>query len=611
MLRLPSSTSASIDDFCTSGWKAAACGSDDSGYFSRWNGLCSAAAAATQAGEFPKAKILWLLGNACSLRIEPNNLNEPLGPVSKQVGQPFCLADFDDADLELLDVLCLELDDDFLRARIADILWIRCRPRKVKNALAAIEAYRSTPLDSKAWFQQNTKDCWRRAIMLALQIKTPAEAILAEMKAALLSRIDAELDDGDAAPSMVETVLDYGLAESHLCGLADRLVKRALSILTSEGGDRFFQARRYFSLAKRCFNLDGNQERCADVDCLIAQAFADEAASRIVGEHRSYVVAADFYADAIQVLLAIPKSLRVARSVDEKLSALRRTQRETAMHSTGDFAPMHSEAVDVEDVQQNVRGDVSDKEPLEALLALAECYPLASRRINEETTRQRMKEFFFSRMFASQKLSGDGRVVAKSPPAGDLSPESDESNMAVWNKMVQDHTFHIRYGVHSSIVPAYTQLLLEHFVDGEDLIYIVAQSGMVPSERVPLVAKGLKAGFDGDFIVALHLLVPQLEHLIRTHLQNKGAKTTTVDADGIQMEAGLSTLVRLPEMEAVFGSDLTFEIRALFCDGFGPNLRNELAHGLLDPGALLSAESIYAWWLIFRTIYQQYWYRDV
>lgn len=611
MPRLPVNTNASIDDFRTSGWKAAACGSDDSSYFSRWNGLCSAAESATQSGEFPKAKILWLLGNACSLRIEPNNLNEPLGPVSKQAGLPFGLADFDDADIELLDVLCLELDDDFLRARIADILWIRRRPRKLLNALTAIEAYRSTSLNSKAWFQQNTKDCWRRAIMLALQIKTPAEVLLAEMKAALLSRVDTELDDGDAAPSMVETLLDYGLAKGHLGDLAERLVKRALQILLSEGGDCFFLARRYFSLAKRCFMLDGNRERCADVDCLIAQAFADEAASRIAGEHRSYVVAADFYADAVQALLAIPKSLRAARNVDEMLNALRLTQRETAMHSTGDFAPMHSEALNIEEVQRNVRGDVLGKELLEALLALAECYPLASRQITEETTRQLMKDSFFSRMFASQKLSGDGRIVAKGPAAGDLSQKPGESSVAVWNKMVQDHTLHIRYGVHSSIAPAYTQLLLEHFVDGEDLIYIVAQSGMVPNERVPLIAKGLKAGFDGDFIVALHLLVPQLEHLVRMHLQNKGAKTTTPDTDGIQMEAGLSTLVRLTEMEVVFGSDLTFEIRALFCDGFGPNLRNELAHGLLDPGALLSAESIYAWWLIFRTIYLQYWYRDV
>jgi hypothetical protein len=40
--------------------------------------------------------------------------------------------------------------------------------------------------------------------------------------------------------------------------------------------------------------------------------------------------------------------------------------------------------------------------------------------------------------------------------------------------------------------------------------------------------------------------------------------------------------MELPEIETIFGKDLSFEIKALFCDPFGPNLRNELAHGLLD-----------------------------
>ena len=162
----------------------------------------------------------------------------------------------------------------------------------------------------------------------------------------------------------------------------------------------------------------------------------------------------------------------------------------------------------------------------------------------------------------------------------------------------------------SAIVPALQQVHLEHHISLEDLNNIVGQSGTVPAMRVELVAKGLKAGIEGDFVVALHLLVPQLEHLVRTHLQSFGDKTTGPGTDGLQMEVGLSTLITLPGMEQVFGVDVAFEIRALFCDRFGPNLRNELAHGLLDPSALQSAESIYAWWFIFRLIYGQYWYRD-
>jgi hypothetical protein len=62
----------------------------------------------------------------------------------------------------------------------------------------------------------------------------------------------------------------------------------------------------------------------------------------------------------------------------------------------------------------------------------------------------------------------------------------------------------------------------------------------------------------------------------------------------------------LPEAEKVFGEDLNFEIKALFCDPFGPNLRNELAHGLLDDEAFQSVYAIYAWWFGLRLIFNTY-----
>ena len=69
---------------------------------------------------------------------------------------------------------------------------------------------------------------------------------------------------------------------------------------------------------------------------------------------------------------------------------------------------------------------------------------------------------------------------------------------------------------------------------------------------------------------------------MRWHLKAAGIKTTNLDSDGIENENGLSTLMDLPEVTQIFGEDISFELKALFCDPFGPNLRNELAHGLLD-----------------------------
>ena len=63
----------------------------------------------------------------------------------------------------------------------------------------------------------------------------------------------------------------------------------------------------------------------------------------------------------------------------------------------------------------------------------------------------------------------------------------------------------------------------------------------------------------------------------------------------------------LPQAEEIFGEDLSFEIRALFCDPFGPNLQNELAHGLLDDRACYSYNVIYAWWFGLKLVFNTFW----
>ncbi len=140
-----------------------------------------------------------------------------------------------------------------------------------------------------------------------------------------------------------------------------------------------------------------------------------------------------------------------------------------------------------------------------------------------------------------------------------------------------------------------------------DFVAMASRSPIVPKNRERLFGKALFAGYEKDFVAALHLLVPQIEHMVRWHLKAAGIKTTNLDKDGIENENGLSALMELPEVTQIFGEDLSFELKALVCDAFGPNLRNELAHGLLDDEACHSAYAIYAWWLGLKLVFNTFW----
>ena len=74
----------------------------------------------------------------------------------------------------------------------------------------------------------------------------------------------------------------------------------------------------------------------------------------------------------------------------------------------------------------------------------------------------------------------------------------------------------------------------------------------------------------------------------------------------------LSLPLKLPSYLEAIGAataaaDLAFELKALFCDAFGPNLRNEIAHGLLDDASCQTAQAVYAWWFLLRLTFNTFW----
>jgi uncharacterized protein DUF4209 len=56
----------------------------------------------------------------------------------------------------------------------------------------------------------------------------------------------------------------------------------------------------------------------------------------------------------------------------------------------------------------------------------------------------------------------------------------------------------------------------------------------------------------------------------------------------------------MPETRDAFGEAHVFELRGLLTEEFGSNLRNRLAHGLLDEGDCYSESVLHLWWLLLR-----------
>lgn len=556
-------------------------------------------------GRQSHGKVLWLLADACSMMLSPKSINEPFKPFMVMDGQRSVIPeDLPEADISFYAQIVDGNDDPWLKARLADLIWLKQRPRDVKYALAAIDSYRTIPLDTKTWIRGGDK-CWERAISLARMLKDGAGERLKEIETAIVTVCCASTrQDGFLGLWLANLLNESGLARDQTTTIAQRLESLAREF---ENEGELHRAREYFNAAAQWYKRAGDEAKTAEMTVSVAEGWVKEAVARVSSDKPSHMVAASFYENAIQTYRTIPRSERAAHRVDERIEELRRHLNESGEKSLDEMGVIKSPGVDISKIVENARNAVRGKDAIEALKAFANLHGGVNAKEARESAIEKMRQHPLQTMFPATVMSRDGRVIARRPGISLGSTLTDEDEVVIQSEMIHDFGILVSIVVQGDIWPALEVLLVEHRLTEADFIQLARQSPIVPKGREQLFGKALFAGYERDFVTALHLLVPQIEHMVRYHLKQAGVKTTTLSIDGIENENGLSTLIELPEVNRVFGEDLAFEIRALFCDPFGSNLRNELAHGLLDDEACYSIHSIYAWWFALRLVFNTYW----
>lgn len=603
--RYPADLVITKQDFADSQWKDMLVRTAREGYSSMWQAFSAGARQAIEEGRQAHGKVLWMLADACSMTLSPKSLNEPFKPIMVMEGRRSAIPDdLPEADIDFFAQIVGDVDDPWLKARLADLVWLKQRRRDVQYALAAIDAYRAIPLDAKIWVRGGDK-CWQRALSLARMLRDGAGDRVKEMETAIMAAFQqASSADGFLGNWLADLLDANGLARDHALTIAQRL--ESLAGEFDDEGD-VHRARAYFNDAANWYKQAGDNAKSAAMTVAVAEGWVKEAVARVSADDPSHSAAATFYEKAIQIYRTIPRSERAIHRVDERLEELRRDLNESGEKSLDEMGVIKTPGVDISKLIENARQSVRGKNALEALKIFANLNGSVNAKEARESAIKRLREFPLQSMFPATVMSRDGRVIAKHPglSLSDVPTEGDET--VIRAQMIRDYGILVSIVVQGDIWPALEVLLLEHRLTEIDFTHIAQQSPIVPPGREQLLGKALFAGYDQDFVTALHLLVPQIEHLARYHLKQLGVKTTTLSLDGIENENGLSTLMELPQVQKIFGENIAFEIKALFCDPFGANLRNELAHGLLDHEACYSVHSIYAWWLSLKLVFNPFW----
>jgi hypothetical protein len=197
-------------------------------------------------------------------------------------------------------------------------------------------------------------------------------------------------------------------------------------------------------------------------------------------------------------------------------------------------------------------------------------------------------------MFGSVHLDREGKVTAKSPSsfgeAEKVSPNDLYKSVALEHQLIAT----------GAILPAADIIRTEHSLSKAYFESLAENNPFVAPGQERMWVQGLFAGMQGDFEVALPILVPILENSLRYVLKQSGVRVSTLNTHGVQEELRITAILDHEVSMQVFGYDLIMDLRGLLLERTYANLRNVISHGLGHTGTYYTAQAIYLWWLIFR-----------
>ena len=179
------------------------------------------------------------------------------------------------------------------------------------------------------------------------------------------------------------------------------------------------------------------------------------------------------------------------------------------------------------------------------------------------------REAPLSFLFSTAVLDEEGRTVAR------VGPLKDDLEGHLVRQTSQALSFAIPW-----LREALEQGQRAGLVSLASISAFTAESPLFQSPHRPILLAGLEAYSRGDYMGAMHILIPQIEQAVRRLAGLIGTATITARRGGGFHARVLDDLLRDPALAEPLGEDILAYFRVLLTDARGWNLRNMVCHGL-------------------------------
>jgi hypothetical protein len=235
---------------------------------------------------------------------------------------------------------------------------------------------------------------------------------------------------------------------------------------------------------------------------------------------------------------------------------------------------MHPISAKIEISQEKIEkflSEMTQGDMNEILTRLAFYYLPSDREEVKNQIEEFAKETPFLYLFKTVKMDRDGRAIAE---IGSLEEDLDGHivNQTSENMKISDISLNM----------VIDKLITDKRLILQEIIDYLFKSPVFDENRKAILEIGINAFLYGDHIVAAHVLVPQIEHALRSLMKLTVGPVYKPSRYGGYLLRTLDEILRDEGVTKALGDNITHYFRVLLTDQRGWNLRNNICHGLQD-----------------------------
>lgn len=546
-----------------------------------------AAQKAEESGDLAGANVYRFLQTITSFHPSFDTPAQPFVPFMQMEGRRGCIpSDLTPDDVETVRELSKVTEDPALRARLFDVLWELTKDYKLCGEAAASYIEAAERLNAPERWTYSAEH-YHRGLYLAGKLGREKELFKKATESLQKAVRDSAIDTEEfRCCRFMELLMRFG------CG--DPVELAAISAghaQKSVAAGNPYATRHYLEMEADWHKLARNTSAESAARLAAAETYVVESENRAKGPASSAMAAASILQNGIE-------ALRQAGERPERIAELRK--RLTALQTASlNEMKTFSTQVDLTKVVEAAVAHVKSPNFQDAVFKFALGHPLSDPSEIREAVLKQAKEHPMMHLFGASIVDEMGRTKAKKAPLLDLrkGENGEELEAEMFSYVAQ---FHWPLRVSGYIEPARIQILNDHQPTYRDLSFIVRNNPFIPPGHEGIFLRGLHAGFHGDFLVATHLLTPQIENSLRYVLESHGVDVSILNSDGTQPVKMLGGIFGFSETKQIFGESICFELRGYLIEKTGYDFRNRIAHGFVHEGECYSTAGVAVWWLVLR-----------